>query len=590
MSTIVTRAGKGSALTHNEVDANFVNLNTDKLQSGDTAAALTITSATINGGTITATTVNAALNGTLGATTPSTIDATTISASGVSTFSAGSVSAPAITTTGDTNTGIFFPAADTIAFAENGTESMRIDASGNVGIGITPTYPFQVSRSSTTGGLEVANISLTGTQSADNYADLSFRLGNLGSRGAIVRAITNGGSAGNGHNLAFLTSANGATPEERMRITSIGNVGIGITPSAWQSSVKAIQLTGGSIAGLTTTDFRLYANAYENSGGIYVTTNAATMYRMNSGSHVWYTSPSGTAGTAITWTTAMSLTVGGDLGLSTTDPTGGYAWNSANRVIGAAGDGTASVQSYGALNLINNRATPSSADLFGVVAFTSSNSVAGHTLKAYIAGIADGAGGAAGGFGGKLVFYTKGDNSGAAAQERMRITAAGELLVGITTVVSGGANLQVSDGITFPATAVDSANANTLDDYEEGTFTPVLAGTTLAGTGTYTTQTGNYTKIGRLVYAKIAMTWTAHTGTGNMNITGLPFTPAGSGIGRSAGSMVISNITFGGTYLFAEIADSLASVVPTQVTTGAASSRIPMDSTGTIIISISYQV
>jgi hypothetical protein len=52
MSTIVTRAGKGSALTHNEVDANFVNLNTDKLQSGDTAASLTITSATINGGTI----------------------------------------------------------------------------------------------------------------------------------------------------------------------------------------------------------------------------------------------------------------------------------------------------------------------------------------------------------------------------------------------------------------------------------------------------------------------------------------------------------------------------------------------------------
>jgi hypothetical protein len=70
----------------------------------------------------------------------------------------------------------------------------------------------------------------------------------------------------------------------------------------------------------------------------------------------------------------------------------------------------------------------------------------------------------------------------------------------------------------------------------------------------------------------------------------LPFTPAGSGIGRSAGSMVVSNVTYTGTYLFAEIADSLASVFPTQVTTGATSSRIPMDSTGTIIISISYQV
>jgi hypothetical protein len=49
----------------------------------------------------------------------------------------GSASAPAISPTGDTNTGIFFPAADTIAFAEGGVESMRINASGNLGINTT---------------------------------------------------------------------------------------------------------------------------------------------------------------------------------------------------------------------------------------------------------------------------------------------------------------------------------------------------------------------------------------------------------------------------------------------------------------------
>jgi hypothetical protein len=51
---------------------------------------------------------------------------------------AGTSAAPTITTTGDTNTGIFFPAADTIAFTEGGAEAMRIDASGNLGLGVTP--------------------------------------------------------------------------------------------------------------------------------------------------------------------------------------------------------------------------------------------------------------------------------------------------------------------------------------------------------------------------------------------------------------------------------------------------------------------
>jgi hypothetical protein len=58
---------------------------------------------------------------------------------GVTTVQAGTAALPAITTTGDTNTGIFFPAADTIAFAEGGAEAMRIDSSGNLGLGVTPS-------------------------------------------------------------------------------------------------------------------------------------------------------------------------------------------------------------------------------------------------------------------------------------------------------------------------------------------------------------------------------------------------------------------------------------------------------------------
>ena len=58
---------------------------------------------------------------------------------GVATFSAGTAGAPSITTTGDTNTGIFFPAADTIAFTEGGVEAARFDSSGNLGLGVTPS-------------------------------------------------------------------------------------------------------------------------------------------------------------------------------------------------------------------------------------------------------------------------------------------------------------------------------------------------------------------------------------------------------------------------------------------------------------------
>ena len=73
--------------------------------------------------------------------TPALIGAATADSpvfTGVASFPDGSAAAPSITNTGDTNTGIFFPAADTIAFSEGGVESMRIDASGNLGLGVAP--------------------------------------------------------------------------------------------------------------------------------------------------------------------------------------------------------------------------------------------------------------------------------------------------------------------------------------------------------------------------------------------------------------------------------------------------------------------
>jgi len=108
----------------------------------------------------------------------------------------------------------------------------------------------------------------------------------------------------------------------------------------------------------------------------------------------------------------------------------------------------------------------------------------------------------AGAFGGISGFTTDGT----------RVTASTTIGVGGATPSTSGA------GITFPATQSDSSNVNTLDDYEEGTWTP-----SLGGTATYTTQTGTYTKIGRVVHVTMSLTVLA-LGTGSATqITGLPF-------------------------------------------------------------------
>lgn len=122
------------------------------------------------------------------------------------------------------------------------------------------------------------------------------------------------------------------------------------------------------------------------------------------------------------------------------------------------------------------------------------------------------------------------DDADAAAQRTTLNAAAadGTTYVGTTAIALNRASaaqaLTGIEGIGFPATAVASADANTLDDYEEGTFTPTAIGTTTAGTGTYVTQTGRYTKIGDVVTIRIRVGWSAHTGTGNLRISGLPFT------------------------------------------------------------------
>jgi hypothetical protein len=139
----------------------------------------------------------------------------------------GSAATPAIRGT-DANTGMFFPAADTIAFAEGGTESMRLDSSGNLGLGVTP--------------------------------------------------------------------------------------------SAWQSGRVAFQIQRASAGGgislhtAATTQGVFAVNAYFNgTNDIYTGNGAASAYSQFNSSHSWFTAPTGTAGNAISFTQAMTLDATGRL-------------------------------------------------------------------------------------------------------------------------------------------------------------------------------------------------------------------------------------------------------------------------------------
>lgn len=120
-----------------------------------------------------------------------------------------------------------------------------------------------------------------------------------------------------------------------------------------------------------------------------------------------------------------------------------------------------------------------------------------------------------------------------------------------TTSISAGTGMAVggatagAGGVAFPATAVAVADANTLDDYEEGTFTPIYTAPTPPTVG-YTTQTGRYTKIGNVVFFSLKITTSSVSGgSGSVRVGGLPFTtPSGND-----GAVAVGDVAaFGGDY------------------------------------------
>jgi hypothetical protein len=161
--------------------------------------------------------------------------------------------------------------------------------------------------------------------------------------------------------------------------------------------------------------------------------------------------------------------------------------------------------------------------------------------------------------------------------------------VGNTTPAASGA------GITFPATASASSDANTLDDYEEGTWTAVISDGTNNATMTSNRTTGSYTKIGNVVtVAGYIGTNSLGSVSGSIRMTGLPFTsaggnssysgcafPYGENLNITANQVVAGFVDISSTYISLQLWDATTGTTPMQAS--------EWSSDGTVIFNITYR-
>lgn len=417
---------------------------------------------TFDGTTLTAAGLSGPHNGSVGATTPSTGAFTTLSASSTVTFSGGTANGVAylngskVVTSGSaltfdgsnfvvnpTNTQFYvgssfakiqnnagasasFIMADTtdsstiknigssIVFINSASEGMRLTSTG-LGIGTSsPSDKLTVVSTSQYSGATIQGGTTTGASILTLKNSNSAGIWQIGVYGSGLTPP---------NNLYIYDGVNSAV---RATIDTSGNLGLGVTPSAW-NTLKAIQVsTTAVLAGFPSTEYASFgSNAFYASGWKYITSAPASQVNCSSGGVQFQIAPSGTTGNAITFTQAMTLTAEGNLGLGQTNPT--------------------NISNYKTLTI--SAPTGSLIDL-------QSNSVTGLRLQCdttYPGG----------------AIYALTNNPlvfGTNSTERARIDSSGNFMVGTTSPAGGAAKFNVYGTQTY-----DSANATIANWYSGGT-------------------------------------------------------------------------------------------------------------------------
>ena len=404
-----------------------------------------------------------------------------------------------------TGTSIFSPAENELTLGTNSAERVRVSAGGSVGIGTdNPITNLMILGRESRAGEGLVRIRNDHTTTGQPAWGLGITRQANGVRALLLGSDDNNNAAicVNGNNSLIFGEEVSGTWTEHMRINSAGLVGINDTSPGHLLSVKdgdIASMKNASASGGNAVNMMRFR--VENSSD---TSQKATLGGISAetvsswgGSLTFHTkTANGTPNDTVT--ERMRIDNGGDVGINTANPTARLHLN-----IGA--DQTwAQIDKSRAANEPMLQLIHSAGNRHAKIRFANADGSWSVGIDASE----------------NLVIKSGETSTGGSGTVRARFT---------------------TDGLCF---GDDTAAANALDDYEEGTWTPTFVN----GTWTYDTQSGRYTKIGNLVCLSGFIMWSAVSGTGNLQVN-IPFTSTGSnGTDRYVGSFgYVKGVDLGGT-------------------------------------------